>query len=299
MTPDQQIAVRDRASKADARAQASARRAAATRALAGLDVELAGLHRELPAEPATAPAPAATATAIVTTPAAPPAAEPATPATTTPTPTVATATAPTDATVTATSTEPPTPTASDSTTEPTTEPTTDPASEPTAAADASEVDMAAALLEVKPPTLTTDPAHIGERLVIFGDRVELHDRSDKVRQVINGDDIIDVVVHKRFTGATVTVESIDGSSIVAKGLNPDKAERVREIIQRRTRQTKPANPDRARPAVAAAPTIDADDLIDKLKALHAAGVLTDAELAQKTAAVQQLAAGHPLAASNR
>jgi hypothetical protein len=161
------------------------------------------------------------------------------------------------------------------------------------------VDPSAALLEVKPPTLTTDPAHIGERLVIFGDRVELHDRSDKVRQVINGDDIIDVVVHKRFTGATVTVESIDGTSIVAKGLNPEKAERVREIIQRRTRQAKPANPDRPRPPVApgGAVPINAEDLLTKLKDLHAAGILTDAELAQKTTLVTRLATGHPLAAS--
>jgi hypothetical protein len=136
--------------------------------------------------------------------------------------------------------------------------------------------------------------------VIFSDRVELHDRSDKVRQVINGDDIIDVVVHKRFTGATVTVESIDGSSIVAKGLNPDKAERVREIIQRRTRQAKPADPDRPRPPVAEpAEAVDTNDLLAKLKDLHAAGILTDAELAQKTELVARLAAGQPLVIGGR
>ncbi len=247
LTADQQIAIRNQSSRADAKNLAAARFAAASRALKSLDLEV---DKAPPAPAGLAAGPAATGASDLGA---------------------------------------------------TAEAKAGPAPATGVPSDA--------LLEVKPPIQRSDPGHIGERLVIFGDRVELHDRNDRVRQVISGDDIVDVVVHKRFAGATVTVESLDGSSIVAKGLSPDKAEKVRDIIQRRTRQTGPATRDRQRslqdePLEAVAPglptamppqpSIDVEDLMSKLVALKAAGILTDVELAEKRALVARLAAGESL-----
>jgi hypothetical protein len=173
------------------------------------------------------------------------------------------------------------------------------------------------LLEVKQGTLAADIEHIGERLVIFNDRVELHDRSDRVRQVIAGGDIADVVVHKKFTGSTVTVESGTGESIVAKGLKPEQADEIRSVILKRTRAGVPSGtaPIAAGPArsertrvESCEPIVDARDprpvtpaeaagLVAKLEDLHRAGVLTDAELAEKKALVERLAQGETLVVS--
>ena len=169
------------------------------------------------------------------------------------------------------------------------------------------------LLEVKQGTLAADIEHIGERLVIFNDRVELHDRNDRVRQVIAGADIADVVVHKKFTGSTVTVEAGTGESIVAKGLKPEQADEIRSVILKRTRAgapsvAPPATGRSARPEPADT-VVDARDpklatadqradLLAKLDDLHRAGVLTDGELAEKQALVERLLDGEPLAVSS-
>lgn len=193
---------------------------------------------------------------------------------------------------------------------------------PSVIADPPPVSSEPPLLEVKQGTLAADIEHIGERLVIFNDRVELHDRSDRIRQVIAGADIADVVVHKRFTGSTVTVESGTGESIVAKGLKPEQADEIRAVILKRTRAgvaagetpapaARPA-PDRSRaeprepivdardprPAPAPSPSpAEAAELVAKLVDLHRAGVLTDAELAEKKALVERLVGGETLAVS--
>ncbi len=199
-----------------------------------------------------------------------------------------------------------------------------------AASAALAVADAAPLLEVKPKSLNQDVDRIGDRLVVFKDRVELHDRAGTVRQSIRGDQITDVVVQKKFTGSAVTVESIDGTMIVAKGLRPEQAEEVRDLILRRTRrgdgpnrarQTDAARPASAAPSLTtptAAPTtqsptpatpssadqvsgrakterpaIDANALLAKLDDLHEAGVLTTNELDEKRALVARLASGNP------
>lgn len=157
-------------------------------------------------------------------------------------------------------------------------------------------------MEVKPTPLKSDLDRIGDRLVVFKDRVELHDRNGGVRQTIRGDQITDVVVQKKFTGSAVTVESIDGTMIVAKGLRPEQAEEVRDLILRRTRRgdrpqsTRPSStPPRPAPVIAPEVAnkarIDAADLLRKLDDLHRAGVLTTAELDEKRALVARLAEG--------
>lgn len=169
------------------------------------------------------------------------------------------------------------------------------------------------LLEVKQGTLSADIEHIGERLVIFNDRVELRDRNERVRQVIAGADIADVVVHKKFTGSTVTVEAGTGESIVAKGLKPEQADEIRSVILKRTRAGAPSaappatgrseRPDPREPIVDTrdpkpATADQRADLLAKLDDLHRAGVLTNGELAEKQALVERLLDGEPLAVSS-
>ena len=291
LTSQTQIYVQNQASRADAQVLAQARSAAALRALKSLGAEVDAEEPTLRASRAARDLDVSTGTPTATPPAQPspspaprPAAAPS-PAAATPTP----AAAP-EADNAAPTSEEAAPTPADA--------------EPAGAGPPP-------LLEVKPSPLNTDVSHVGDRLVIFNDRVEMHDRNDRVRQVIRGEDITDVVVHRKFTGASVTVESISGEVMVAKGLRPDQAEEVRSVIQRRTRQGRPDGEAAARPSTPAAPapegerltstvrpaTLDKDDLLAKLDDLHAAGILTDRELAAKRALVQRLAT--PLASSPR
>ncbi len=179
---------------------------------------------------------------------------------------------------------------------------------------AEDAEASAPLIEVKPSPLNTDVDRIGDRLVVFKDRVELHDRNGGVRQSIRGDQITDVVAQRKFTGSMVSVESIDGTVIVAKGLRPEQAEEVRDLILRRTRrgdnppQTRAPQGRTSRPPIVGPqadppaprarddrPRIDVTGLLAKLDDLHAAGVLTDAELEEKRSLVRRLAEGTTLA----
>jgi hypothetical protein len=258
-TPEEQIAIRNRNSQADARLLASARSAAAGRALQSL-------RSQIQAELANSPAPQMATPPSAAAHAAPPAsASPAAPAGSAPDTAASTLDAGSGVTI-------------------------DRAPTVTSGGETP-------LMEIKPSTMASDIDRIGERLVIFEDRVELHERHGRVRQAIAGDQIADVVVAKRFTGHQVTVEAGDGTTIQLKGLRPEQAEEIRELIMRHTRRTGPA-PERAtRPA--GAPTapepIDAADLLGKLDDLHRAGVLTAAELAEKQALIASLVGGERLA----
>ena len=184
------------------------------------------------------------------------------------------------------------------------------------------------LLEVKPSQMFTDTQHLGERLAIFTDRIELRDRADRVRQMIPAAEITNVVVHKRFTGSTVTVECRDAEPIIAKGLKPDQADEIRALILKRTREgaaaaAAPLSSAPERPAQSAAPTrpapapapvgrpapeptpppraepsINQVDLVAKLAALRDAGILTDAEYRDKVTLVARLATGATLASTS-
>lgn len=310
-SPEEQIAIRNRTSQQDAKLLSNARSAAASRALASL-------RSQIQAELATIPAPQMASPDEAPPPPVPPG-MPAPAAKAAPTPAKAPATPP--AAAAATSAKAPTPKAP---TQGAKSPaaagkgtgTTGPSTASTGAAgDAGPtIDRTPAttsqgetpLMEVKPSPMASDIDRIGERLVIFADRVELHERSGRVRQSISGDQIADVVVARRFTGHVVTVEAGDGTTLQAKGLRPEQAEEIRDLIMRRTRRTGPA-PDRPdRPAGAPTPgapaaagarpaSFDTKGLLAKLDDLHRAGVLTDAELAEKRAVVASLARGERLA----
>jgi hypothetical protein len=168
------------------------------------------------------------------------------------------------------------------------------------------------LLEVRPSPVATDLDRLGDRLAVYEDRVSMLDRHDNVRQRIDGHEIADVVLAKRFTGWVVTIEAGSGETIVVKGLRHDQAEEVRDLIMRRTRRTGPAParpPRAATPATPAEPASSGDDVTDitdaatpvdsvrllaLLDELHEARLLTDDELAAKRDQVARLAAGKPL-----
>jgi hypothetical protein len=309
-SPQEQIAIRNQSSKKDAAFLATARAAAASRALGSLQAQI---KADL-ATPTTA-----TGGASRTTPPTPAAATTTTRASS-PAPTAPKAPAPKAPAAKAPAAKPPAPKAP-AATAPAPKPS---APAPAAAADGATIDRAPTanvggevpLMEIKPSPVASDIDRIGERLVIFEDRVELHDRAGKVRDVIRGDQIADVVVARRFTGHVVTVEAGDGSMIQAKGLRPEQAEEIRELVMRRTRRSGPARdrPTTDKPAATAAPGrgaeeptkpaggpttptagINVGDLLDKLDDLHAAGVLTDAELSDKRALVARIAGGERLA----
>ncbi len=202
-----------------------------------------------------------------------------------------------------------------------------PRSAPAVASDAPE-DL---LIELRTSPLGADIDHIGDRLLVFVDRVELRDRNDRVRQVLPGEDITDVVVQRKFTGAVLAVESGSGESIVTRGLKPEQADQARLLIHKRTRAgrpvspkeaEKPRSPQRPNPSVngpkppdVTAPSPDAvaaaaarlailnrdrlneADLLRKLADLHRAGVLTDIEFEEKIALVGRLVSGETLVVS--
>ncbi|WP_334142152.1 SHOCT domain-containing protein [Rhabdothermincola sp.] len=157
---------------------------------------------------------------------------------------------------------------------------------------------------MKPSPLATDLDRLGDRLAIFDDRVELRDRNDRVRQVIRGEEITDVVVHKKLTGAVLSVESVDGPAIVAKGLRAEQADEARALIMKKTRPVGPvdrkARAGRPGPAPASPTTpprprhIDEADLLRKLGDLHRAGILTAEEYEQKIDLVGRLVRGEDL-----
>ena len=191
--------------------------------------------------------------------------------------------------------------------------------------------LADLLIEMRTSPLGADIDHIGDRLLVFIDRVELRDRNDRIRQVLPGEDITDVVVQRKFTGAVLAVESGSGESIVTRGLKPEQADQARLLIHKRTRAGRPVTPkstdkprehQRPNPSVngpkppdVSAPSADAvaaaaarlailnrdrlneADLLRKLADLHRAGVLTDIEFEEKIALVGRLVSGETLVIS--
>ena len=181
------------------------------------------------------------------------------------------------------------------------------------------------LIELRTSPLGAEIDHLGDRLLVFGDRVELRDRNDRVRQALAGDDITDVVIQRKFTGAVLSVESATGEPIVTRGIKPEQADEARVLIHQHTRQGRPpAGQLAADVAVSAAPEVQAPgtapssdavaaaaarlailnrdrlneaDLLRKLADLHRAGVLTDAEFESKIALVGRLVSGESLAIS--
>jgi len=185
------------------------------------------------------------------------------------------------------------------------------------------------LVELRPSPLGADLEHLGDRLLVFEDRVELRDRADHVRQAVAASDIADVAVQRKFTGAVLTIAGHDRDSIVVKGIKPEQADEVHRLIHTRLRHQRDATADTTGNGNGAAPTpaastgadtppeesalaapspdavsaaadrlailnrsrLNEADLLRKLADLHRAGVLSDPEFADKVALVGRLVSG--------
>jgi hypothetical protein len=178
------------------------------------------------------------------------------------------------------------------------------------------------LIELRPSPLGADIDHLGERLLVFEDRVELRGRADRVLQAVAASDIAEAGVQRKFTGAVLTIAGLHAEPIVVKGLKPEQADEVVRLIQTRLRHPNggtapeaataddaPAADAPPEESVLAAPSPDAvanaadrlailnrsrlneADLLRKLADLHRAGVLSDAEFAEKIALVGRLVSG--------
>ena len=93
------------------------------------------------------------------------------------------------------------------------------------------------LIELRPSPLGADIDHLGDRLLVFEDRVELRDRADHVRQTVAAADIAEVGVQRKFTGAVLTIAGLDAEPIVVKGLKPEQADEVTRLVQTRLRHS--------------------------------------------------------------
>jgi hypothetical protein len=180
------------------------------------------------------------------------------------------------------------------------------------------------LIELRPSPLGADFDHFGDQLLVFADRIELRDRTDRVRQSIASDEVTDVSVQRRFTGAVLTIEALDGDPIVVKGVKPEQADQVAALVGTHSRlaaagllddDPAPAlseDDDLPEASALAAPSPDAvsnaanrlailnrsrlneADLLRKLADLHRAGVLSDAEFSDKIALVGRLVSGETI-----
>jgi hypothetical protein len=147
------------------------------------------------------------------------------------------------------------------------------------------------LIELRTSPLGADIDHIGDRLLVFVDRVELRDRVDRVRQCLDGTEITDVVVQRKFTGAVLVVECGTGESITTRGLRPEQAEQAMVLIHRQTRGGRPPEPQAAAtppaPPAPALPTPPAEPPSSQAAADRMAqvtrGRLNEAELLRKLA----------------
>lgn len=324
LTPEEQIARRDQASRADAAAVASKRFNAATRALASLSAQLdsersRALAKDDPLGSLAMASPSPELDAL-TSKQAPPISSLETP----------TSTSTRDRKV-----EQPTGTRPDgSTKSPDVEKQADAspqAGEKGSTALAKPLGDAASgeapLLELRPSAISGDLSRAGERLAIFNDRVEMRDRTDRVRESIMGVDITDVVVQKRFTGVILSIENMTGPVITLKGLTAQQAEQARTVIMRKTRlaSTGSKNPERqsthqrnrpqlqesrsapdrdsreviSQPSHAVLIEIDEADLLRKLADLHRAGVINDEEFRDKVDVIHRLVHEEPLSRAKR
>ena len=255
-----QVAARDVASREDAAVLAPLRSEAAARAL-GFDLP----EGRLPAVPLTGAMPLPTPVAPVAS-AEPPAAEP--PSTDEPTPAHA----------------PPPPV--DHTPRPlppgVVVPTRGPAPVVTgvlakAREESRKSEGPEPVMQIHPTVLATDVDRIGDQLIVLKDRLELRDRHNGLRRTVDIADIVDIEIQHRLTSAVLVITTRTATDMVIKGLRPDTAESARHAIL----DLLPDEPGLP-------PGIDERVLVKAILDLHRAGVLDDAEAAEKTALVARL-----------
>ncbi|MCD9623863.1 hypothetical protein [Rhabdothermincola salaria] len=151
-----------------------------------------------------------------------------------------------------------------------------------AAAEQGSQSPAPPLLELRPSTIGAGVDQLGDRVLVYDDRVEHRDRHGRLRRTMRRRDVTEVLVQRRLTGTVLELHSRAGLPLVLKGVRPDAADEVRRLLT----PTGPA------PRVDHRPTFDEGALLHKLVDLHRAGVLDEHELAAKTEVVARLARDH-------
>ncbi len=144
-------------------------------------------------------------------------------------------------------------------------------------------------MEVRGSALGTDVEHIWQKILIFANRVELHDRSGVVLQTIRYDQLADVEIHRKLLGQTLLIRSDARAEITAKALRPELATGAKAMIEKhakrfRASQVHPPSDSAGRATEAPAAFADSAGrpaLQGMLDQLHRAGILTDEELAAK------------------
>jgi hypothetical protein len=128
------------------------------------------------------------------------------------------------------------------------------------------------LFEARTSALGGDVDAAGERLLVWPDRVELRDRSDRVRAGIRIEVIERVEVRKRLTSATITITGGEHAPVVLKGVKLASAARFRDTVA--GLKLTPES------SAASTPTVEA---LRRIKDLAAMGLLTEREVAEKRA----------------
>ncbi|GIU84998.1 MAG: hypothetical protein KatS3mg008_1773 [Acidimicrobiales bacterium] len=142
-------------------------------------------------------------------------------------------------------------------------------------------------MEVKGSALNTDIDRIGEKILIFADRVELRDRGNALKELISYVDLAAVEIHKRIMGPTLVIRSRSGTEITAKGLRPETASGAKAMIEKHARRARSGVPAEGAATATQAkrpsdpPVATPAELARMLAELHRAGLLSDAELAEK------------------
>lgn len=133
------------------------------------------------------------------------------------------------------------------------------------------------VMQIHPTVLATDVDRIGDQLIVLKDRLELRDRHNGLRRTVNIADIVGIEIQHRLTSAVLVITTRTATDMVIKGLRPDTAESARHAIL----DLLPDEPGLP-------PGIDERVLVKAILDLHRAGVLDDAEAAEKTALVARL-----------
>lgn len=87
-------------------------------------------------------------------------------------------------------------------------------------------------MEVRGSALGTDIDRIGEKILIFADRVEVRDRNHTVRQTIPYDELASVEVQKKIMGPSLVITSVGGATMQAKALRPELASGAKAMIDK-------------------------------------------------------------------
>jgi hypothetical protein len=131
------------------------------------------------------------------------------------------------------------------------------------------------VLEVRPATRNLDVDRVGEHLMIFDDRVELRDRYGRVVRSIAVNAVSGVRTRRRLGSVSVSIDGGAQGQISMRGVHPDQAERLQQLLGRVPIPSHPDVDDDRLPSHA--------EVLRQLDALARIGLFDQRELAEKRA----------------